>query len=201
MKQLFRWISGIFHPLLLPFVGTLLLFQTGFYSQLPLTYKLYVQGLVFFTTAILPALAILFLRHKGVVTDLDVSVRSQRVIPYAIFVLTYAITVFLLVRVALPWTVVKLYLGSLLSILVAFFITLKWKISAHTMAFGCLTGGSFVICLEQHVNPLFFFAVLLLLAGLQATSRVYLKAHSLAQAGGGYMLGVVCVCGLYFLIP
>lgn len=201
MIQFFRWISGILHPLLLPFVGTVLVFQTGYYRQLPVSYKLYVEGLVFFTTALLPALAILFLRKRGVVTDLDVSVRSQRAIPYAIFALAYLATVLLLVRVALPWTVVKLFLGSLVSIVIAFLITLKWKISAHTMAYGCLTGGAFLICLEQYVNPLLFFVFLLLLAGLQATSRVYLKAHSLAQAGGGFALGVVCVCGMYFLIP
>jgi membrane-associated phospholipid phosphatase len=201
MIQFFRWISGILHPLLLPFVGTVLLFQTGFYRQLPMSYKLYVEGLVFFTTALLPALAILILRRKGVVADLDVSIRSQRIIPYVIFILAYLVTVLLLIRAALPWTVVKLYLGSLVSIFIAFFITLKWKISAHTMAYGCLAGGSFVVCLEQHVNPLLFFVVLLLLAGLQATSRVYLRAHSLAQAGGGFALGVVCVCGMYFLIP
>lgn len=201
MTQLFKWISGILHPLFLPFVGTLLLFQTGLYSQLPLTYKLYVQGLVFFTTALIPALAIFFLRHKGLVTDLDVSVRSQRVIPYAIFMFAYAITILLLIKVALPWTVVKLYLGSLLSIIIAFVITLKWKISAHTMAFGCLTGASLLICLEQYVNPLIFFVVLFLLAGLQASSRVYLKAHSLAQAGGGFLLGVLSVFATYLFIP
>jgi len=201
MTQLFRWISGILHPMLLPFIGTILLFQTGLYSQWPISYKLYVQGLVFITTAILPALAILLLRRKGVITDLDVSVRSQRVIPYLVFGLTYAATVFFLMRAAFPWTIVKLFLGSLLSILVAFIITLKWKISAHTMSFGCLTGGAFVICLEQHVNPLLFFVVLFVLAGLQASSRVYLKAHTLAQAGVGFVLGVVCICGMYFLIP
>lgn len=201
MIQLFRWISGILHPLLLPFIGILLVFQTGLYSQLPQSYKLYVQGIVFLTTAILPALAILFLRRRGVVTDLDVSERSQRVIPYLIFGLTYTVSVIFLIRAALPWTIVKLFMGSLLSIIVALFITLKWKISAHTMAYGCLSGGAFVICLEQHVNPLLFFVVLLLLAGVQASSRVYLKAHSLAQACGGFALGVVCVCGMYFLIP
>lgn len=201
MIQFFKWISGILHPLLLPFVGTILLFQTGFYRQLPLSYKMYVVGLVFFTTALLPALAILFLRKRGVVTDLDVSIRSQRIIPYVIFVVSYLVTVLLLIRVALPWTVVKLYLGSLVSIFIASLITLRWKISAHTMAYGCLTASAFVVCLEQRINPLWFFVVLLLLAGLQATSRVYLKAHSLAQTGGGFALGLACVCGIYFLIP
>lgn len=201
MIQLFRWISGILHPLFLPFIGTILLFQTGMYGQLPLAYKLYVQGLVFITTTIIPTLAILFLRRKGVVSDLDVSVRSQRMVPYAIFMLTYAAAIILLIKVALPWSILKLYLGSLLSIFIAFLITLRWKISAHTMAYGCLTGGSFVVCLEQHVNPVFFFVVLILLAGLQASSRVYLKAHTLAQTGAGFALGVVCVCGMYFLIP
>ncbi len=201
MTQLFRWVSGILHPLLLPFIGTLLLFQTGIYDVYPSSYKLYIQGLILLNTAIIPGLAILYLKRRGLVTDLDVSVRSQRVIPYAIFILTYVAAIYFMIRAALPWTVVKLYLGSLFSLFVAFFITLKWKISAHTMAYGCMTGGSFVVCLEQHVNPLLFFVVLFLLAGLQATSRVYLKAHSMSQACGGFVLGVVSVCGVYFLIP
>jgi len=201
MTQLFRWVSGILHPLLLPFFGAILFFQAGIYSLYPVQYKIYMQGLVLLNTGLIPAIGIWFLKKKGLVTDLDVSVRSQRIIPYAIIFITYLVTVILLIRSAVPWVVVKLYMGSLLSIVLAFFITLKWKISAHTMAYGCLVAGSFLICYDQHINPLAFFVFLLLLAGLQATSRIYLKAHTLSQAGGGFALGIASVCSMYFLIP
>lgn len=201
MTHFFKWVSGILHPLLLPFFGTVLLFQTGLYRLLPLSYKLFVVGVVIFATMLVPALVILIFRKKGLVTDLDVSVRSQRTIPYLVFILIYLAMVLMLVRVSLPWPALKLYLGSLLAILIAFFVTLKWKISAHTMAFGCLSASAFIVCLHQHVNPMPFFVVLLLLAGLQASSRLYLKAHTLAQTGGGFLLGALSVCGTYFLIP
>ncbi|NLT03184.1 MAG: hypothetical protein GXY09_04910 [Bacteroidales bacterium] len=201
MTTLFKWVSGILHPLLLPFIGAILFFQAGVYVLYPMNYKLYVAGLVFLTTGILPALAILLLRQQGVVADLDVSVRSQRVWPYAIIFLAYLGTIVLLFKVAIPWAIIKLYLGSLLSIVLAFLITLKWKISAHTMSFGCLIAGIIIVCLQQQLNPTLLLSICFLLAGLQASSRLYLKAHTVAQAASGFLLGALSVTSLYLLIP
>lgn len=201
MTALFKWISGVFHPLILPLIGSLLFFQAGVYGLYPVNYKMYVIGMVFLTTGIIPGVAIWLLRQQGVVADLDVSVRSQRIWPYTIIFLAYLAAILLLLKVAIPWVIIKLYLGSLLSIVAAFFITLKWKISAHTMSFGCLIAGIVIVCLDQQLNPTLLVAASLLLAGLQATSRLYLKAHSVAQAGSGFLLGVASVCSVYYLIP
>jgi membrane-associated phospholipid phosphatase len=201
MTTFFKWVSGILHPLLLPLIGTLLFFKAGVYGLYPLNYKLYVISLVFLTTGILPAVAIWLLRQQGVVADLDVSIRSQRIWPYTIIFMAYLATILLLLRVAIPWSIVKLYLGSLFSIVMAFLITLKWKISAHTMSFGCLAAGIVIVCLQQQLNPTLLLSVCFLLAGLQASSRLYLKAHTTAQAASGFLLGVASVCSVYYLIP
>jgi glycine cleavage system H protein len=153
MTQFFKWVSGILHPLLLPFFGILLLFQVGTLAMYPTTYKLYILILILLNTGLLPGLIILYLSKKGIVSDLDVSDRKQRVLPYIIIFVLYLLMVLLLTKTSLPWFVVKLYMGSLLSIVVSFIITLKWKISAHTMAYGCLVGGSFIVCLNQRINP------------------------------------------------
>jgi membrane-associated phospholipid phosphatase len=201
MAYIFRLVSGIFNPMLLPFFGAILFFQAGSYGLYSFEYKLYIQGIVLLNTGLLPGLGIWMLKKYGYVSDMNVTVRKERVIPYIIILVTYSATIALLIRLQVPWLAVKLYFGVLLAIFLAFFITLKWKISAHTMSFGCLVASSFIVCLNQGISPLVFFVILLLLAGLQATSRVYLKAHTLGQVGGGFLLGIVSICTTYYLIP
>jgi len=197
----FKVVSNILHPLLLPFIGSVLLFEAGSYSLYPLSYKWYAEGLILINTGVLPGILIWLLKKMGKISDLDVSIRSERLFPYLIMFITYAGTVYLLYRIHFPWSLIKLFMGVVLAIFLALFITLKWKISAHTMAFGCLVAGSFIVCLEQGIIPLFFLVMLLLTAGLQAASRIYLRAHTLGQVALGFVHGGVCVCSTYFLIP
>jgi len=201
MKNFFKIISGIFHPMLLPLFGTILLFQVGMFKMYPLEYQLYIEGIVILNMGILPSLGILLLKKNGHITDLDVSVRSERVFPYLISLITCIGAVFLLIRFKMPWLVVKLFMGSILATVIAFIITFKWKISAHTIAFGCLIASSFLICLNQGVNPMIYFVILLLFAGLQATSRVYLGSHTIGQVTAGSVVGIISVCATYLLIP
>jgi membrane-associated phospholipid phosphatase len=201
MRTFFRIISGIFHPMLLPFFGTILLFQVGIFRMYPLEYQLYIEGIVLLNMGILPSLAIFLLMKNGHISDLDVSVRNERIFPYLISLITCAGAVFLLIRFKMPWIIVKLFMGSVLATLIAFLITLKWKISAHAIAFGCIIASSFLVCFNQGYNPMFYFIAVLLLAGLQGTSRVYLGAHSVGQVAAGSALGFLSVCATYFLIP
>jgi membrane-associated phospholipid phosphatase len=201
MRTFQQIISGILHPMLLPFFGTVLIFQLGAFSELPLSYHLYVEGVVLLNMGIIPGLGIWLLLKSGHISDLDVSSRSERIFPYLIFVVTSLTACYILYRSLMPWWIVKLYLGSVLATVLAFFITLKWKISAHTTAFGCLIAAAFLICLEESIHPVFLLSVLLMLAGIQASSRLYLKAHTLSQVFCGFGLGVVSVCAAFFLIP
>lgn len=201
MQTFFKIVSGILHPMLLPLFGTILLFQVGAFKMYPLEYKLYIEGIIFLNMGLLPALGIYLLKRTGHISDMDVSVRNERVFPYVISLITCTGAIFLLIRYQMPWMIVKLFIGSIAATLIAFLITLKWKISAHVIAFGCLVASSFLVCLSQGVNPVYFFVILLLLAGLQATSRVYLKAHTLGQVVAGFSLGFLSVCISFYLIP
>ncbi|HET9570251.1 MAG TPA: hypothetical protein VFP20_02425 [Bacteroidales bacterium] len=194
-------ISGILHPLTLPFFGTILLLNIGIFGELPMSYRLYVEGIVLLNMGLFPALGIFLLLKGGHISDLDVSKRTERIFPYLIVLISSAIGCYLLYRVQMPWWVIKLFLGSIFSTILAFFITLKWKVSAHTMAFGCLIGSAILICIQEAINPLLIMSILFLLAGVQASSRLYLKAHTLGQVSCGFLLGVFSVTTIYFLIP
>ena len=194
-------ISAIFHPMTLPLFGTILLLELGIFGQLPLTYRLYIDAVVFINMGIIPGLGIWLLLKTGLVSDLDVSKRSERLLPYLIVILTAIAACVLLYRAQMPWWTIKLYFGSVIATFIAFFITLKWKISAHTLAFGCLIGSAVLVSLKVSMNPVLILSIMLLLAGLQASSRLYLKAHTLGQVFGGFVLGFVSVNASFFLIP
>lgn len=194
-------ISAILHPLTLPLLGTILLLNIGIFGELPLSYRLYVEGIVALNMGLFPALGIFLLMKGGHISDLDVSKRSERIFPYLIVLISSLSGVYLLYRVQMPWWVLKMFIGSALSTIVAFFITLRWKISAHTMAFGCLIGSAILICLQEGINPVLILSLMFLLAGLQASSRLYLKAHTLGQVCCGFLLGAVSVAMSYYLIP
>jgi len=194
-------ISGILHPLTLPFLGTILLLNIGIFGELPMSYRLYVEGIVMLNMGLFPALGIFLLMKSGHISDLDVSKRAERIFPYLIVLISSAVGCYLLYRVQMPWWIIKMFIGSILSTILAFFITLKWKISAHTMAFGCIMGSAILVCMQEAINPLFILSILFLLAGVQAASRLYLKAHTLGQVSGGFLLGAVSVATTYYLIP
>ncbi len=201
MHKIQQIISGILHPLTLPLFGTILLLELGIFGEVPLTYKLYLEAIVLFNTALIPGVGILLMKKTGLVSDLDVSKRSERIWPYFIVILTGIATCVMLYRAQLPWWAVKLFLASTIATLLAFFITLKWKISAHTLAFGCLIGSAIIVCFKLALNPLAIISLLIVLAGFQASSRVYLKAHTLGQVTGGFFLGVSTEFLVFFLIP
>lgn len=201
MHKTLQIISGILHPLTLPFIGTILLLNIGVFGELPMSYRLYVEGIVMLNMGLFPALGIFLLMKGGHISDLDVSKRTERIFPYLIVLISSAAGCYLLYRVQMPWWIIKLFIGSILSTILAFFITLKWKISAHTMAFGCLIGSAILICLQEAINPLLIMSLLFLFAGIQASSRLYLKAHTLAQVYCGFLLGAVSVATTFYLIP
>lgn len=201
MRKTQQLISAVLHPLTLPFFGILLLLNIGMFSELPLSYRMYVEGIVLLNMCIIPGLGIYLLMKSGHVSDLDVSKRSERIFPYTIVLLSSLAGCFLLYRIQLPWWVIKLFLGTALATFLAFFITLRWKISAHTMAFGCLIGSAILVAIREAMNPLFILSSLFILAGLQAGSRLYLKAHTTGQVACGFLLGIVSVTVAYYLIP
>ena len=65
-----------------------------------------------------------------------------------------------------------------------------WKISAHTAAIGGTTGAVLAFSLILGFYPLWWFCILLLLAGVVGTGRMLLRLHSLGEIVGGFLVGL-----------
>lgn len=194
MKQFLKVISFVFQPLLMPTFGIGMLLFTNlalFYTDI---WKWFALGGTFLFTAILPATPILMMMRKGQIRDLYISKREQRTFPYLFSLLAYIFwTVFMWRVLQVPFFIVAMGIGSVLSIIIITLINMKWKISAHLSGIGGLTGGVFAFCYVMAVNPVWLMILMLAISALTALSRIELKAHTPAQTLAGFTVGFLMV--------
>lgn len=201
MRTFLKIISYVFQPLLMPLYGIIILLQTpdfGFYSSW--YHIIAIVGTILFT-GILPALPIFLMMRKGEIRDLFISKREERTMPYLFSMLAYVFWVLFLWRTLDFQPNLLIYaIGCVVAIIAMTFINLKWKISAHLTGIGGLAGGIFGVCYQMSINPVWLFVAVIIVSGLVAVSRLYLKAHTLGQVIAGYLLGfiLVFVPGLFF---
>ena len=194
MNTFFKIITYIFQPLLIPTYGIILLMQLSLFQLFPTSYRLFaIAGTVLFT-CILPSLPILFMMKNQQISDIFISKREERTMPYLFSLLAYIFWVLFLWRtLQFPMEFVLLAIGSIVSVVLMVFINLKWKISAHTAGMGGLIGGIFGVAFVAAINPVWIITAAIIIAGLVAISRILLKAHTLSQVIGGFFLGFACV--------
>lgn len=190
MKSIAHLISTIFQPLLMPIYGVMLLFVYTYFGVHYLQqFWVIIIPVALFSFAI-PAILIFILYKIGVISDLSLKIRSERIYPYVITLISYSVMIFFYYRMHMPTWFLMIMVSTVAIMIVAILITLKWKISAHMFGIGGLIGGAMSVSyFVEHSNPYFMFMGLFIIAGLVGTSRLILKRHTLAQVIAGFLLG------------
>jgi hypothetical protein len=184
-------ISFIFHPVILPALGFLLLLNTGLYDfLLSGQAKRYLLLVIFFTTATLPMLSIAMLALNPKF-DFLMRERRDRIMPLLFATVFYYIGFVLLSRIHfLP--VFKLFMiASVLLIVALLLISVKWNISIHMAAAGAVTATLFAISFRGGVNPTGALVVMVLVSGITGTAQLLLEKNDLKQLLAGYLLGFI----------
>lgn len=198
--KLAKIISIIFHPILLPTLGFLLLFISGFYNtMLTAEAKRYILLVIFFSTATLPMLSIAVLAFNPNFNFL-MPVSSDRIVPLLFTSVFYYIGFVLLGQIHfLP--VFKLFMiASVLLIIMLLLVSFKWKISIHMAAIGAVTAMFFALSFRAGVNPKSAIVILILISGLIGTAHLILNKSNILQLAAGYILGfAVLYPVIYFL--
>ena len=133
------------------------------------------------TTALLPSLFILAAHRAGYVGSLDLTCRSERVIP-SLFAAGCAATAYpLLVRWEAPTVLIAVGLAIALQLGALALVTTVWKVSYHAAAAGGLAALAY--SLEGATVGLALVAV----AALVGWARVRLRRHTRAQVAFGLL--------------
>lgn len=189
MQKLAKAISYLFHPLLMPTIGILLLMNTGFYFALiSFEAKKFILLIIFTSTFLLPLISIgLMLAASRF--KLDLNKHSDRVFPLMSTALFYYLGYYFMGKLPVFPIYRILLIGSILTIALLLIISIKWKISAHLAGIGGLVGAILALSLRLSINSSDLLAGLILIAGLLGTSRILLEKHTPLQVYAGFFLG------------
>ncbi|MBL4754641.1 MAG: hypothetical protein JKY52_13740 [Flavobacteriales bacterium] len=187
-----KLISTVFHPLFMPLMGMLLVFNSSSYinSSIPKNIQWVTLFTIFIFTCLFPMLNILYLHRKGLINSVYLETREERQLPYGITIAFYFILYYFLKELQLPPVLYLVILGSTLASVMAFIINLKWKISAHMIGIGGMIGAILGISERLTLDLNSILIALFCIAGLIGFSRLRLKAHSPFQIYLGFFVGM-----------
>ncbi len=191
MKQFLRIASYLFHPLLMPLLGTLIYyFITPRYIESEvIQLKLVAITII---TVLVPLVSFMMLKNMKLVSSMRLEQVHERKAPLIIQCL---LLLLILKMVFNPYDSIELYyffLGILFSSISAFVLTIfKFKVSLHMIAIAGVT--FFVVALSAHFgkNLILMLSFLFLVNGWVASSRLEAKAHSPAELTVGFIIGLV----------
>ena len=195
-----RIMSMVFTPFYLPIVGLIALFSFSYLSIFPWMYKLQVLVMVYLFTILMPTVMIhLYRRYQGW-NLIELGLRERRMVPYVISILCYLSCVWLLKSMNVFHFVSSILMAALLVQIVCAIINVWWKISTHTAAIGGVAGALFAFSVIFVFNPVWWFCLVLVVAGIMGSARMILRQHSLAQVVAGFGVGFFCASiGILYL--
>ncbi|GAB3333928.1 hypothetical protein GCM10027299_41830 [Larkinella ripae] len=193
-----RVLSAVFHPLLMPtLLFSILLFvapgSLGV-DTYGLAFKLSLLVLIAICTFLVPAFLIFFLYRTGFVRSLHMEELHDRRVPYFMTALLYTTTtLFFAFQFSNAVPEIGIVLGSItVSVTLVGLISLFWKISAHSVGISGMVGALVAVAIKSgEVSLLYPLLALIVLAGLLASARLRLNAHTPAQIAAGMGLGLL----------
>ncbi len=202
-------LSVVLHPLLVPTYIFAILFglapELVGVTALSASARISLLVLLFLNTFVAPALVIYYLYRLGFVKSLQLETLRDRRLPYVISLIIYALSTYLFGWQFQPVSElapqIAVVLGSIaVSLLFVTLISLSWQISAHGVGMGGLLGALGGVILRYGDFSLFLpFVLSVVAAGLLASARLRLDAHTPAQVYAGLSLGVVVSMAAVFL--
>jgi len=131
---------------------------------------------------------------KGKLTDLDISKREQRLVPFLYTIGCMAISLALLVVLSVPKELLATFTGMVCAVALALLVThfARWKISLH------LIGISGAVLTLGLLASAWYFSLTPLIA-LVGWARWRVKAHTPMQAAAGAFLASAVTIAVYLL--
>ena len=192
MLRIARIISLVFTPFSIPFLSFLVLFLFTYLHVLPTLYKVYVLGVVYCFTILLPTLAIFLFRKINGWSTGEIAERRRRYMPILFTIFFYACCWWLMKRLNLPPYMVGIIFSALLVSLICFVCNLKWKLSEHMAGAGGVIGGLVAFAALFGYNPVYWLCLFIFIAGLLGSARIVLGHHTLGEVLGGFGVGLAC---------
>lgn len=202
-------VSVLLHPLLIPTYMLVLLllvnpFLFGINSIGERNGRLTLL-MVFLYTFFVPMISVIVMRFLGMMKSLEMTDRTERIGPFLVTGVLYLWIFYNFWNSpVIPTAYTAFMLGVVIALFAAFFVNLFSKISLHAVGMGGLvamvgitmllfSGSSFTLALGEwgtySVSVTLLLVLVVFLAGLVGTCRLFLQAHEPIDLYGGYLVG------------
>lgn len=148
-------------------------------------------AVVFFNSFVMPVIAIATMKGIGFIESFEMRDSKERIIPFIAAMVFYLWT-FLAVKSSfnLGGYFNMFILGAVISLMVSFFINLFHKLSIHMVGASGLLMALILTAITAVKPVLPLILGVMLLNGLIASARLYLKAHTNREIYTGFLVGI-----------
>lgn len=208
MKIIARLFSFLFHPLLFPTYGALLILATnphlyGYFGE-----KIHVVWLIiiFALTFVFPVIWLIMMKRLEMIESFHLETAKERIIPFIATATFYLWTAWMFkpsatMKIPPNQLIFFMMLGACAAVFLGFFINIFIKISLHTIATGCLLGLVLAIIRFSTYDLRLLLLGFILLAGAIGTARLILNAHTQREVYLGYFVGFTGQFVAFNIIP
>lgn len=188
-------LSWLLVPLLIPFYATLLLFGLSPLQGAAPEVKTVVCLIIFAINVALPMALVYLLKLFGLVNDIGLNQRRERLIPYIITILAFGGSGWFMASKGAQLWVVMFFIGGGVAALINMLINFRWKISAHAAAVAGIIAMLIRLRTEWAASEsiMTWTIIWILLAGLLGSARIWLGRHTVWQVLAGYAVGFLSV--------
>jgi hypothetical protein len=191
MNTILKSVSFIFHPILMPMLGVIFYFsKSPRYIPIEIIQAKLIS--LFILTVLLPILLYFLLKTMGKTTTIYLESTKERVAP---LILNSIIILLVLFRVLPSSEILELYyffIGILISTLSCLILAiLKFKASIHMVAIAGVFMFYVALSLHFSININGTIALMVILIGAIATSRLHMQAHNYKELIIGFFIGLV----------
>lgn len=191
MNTIYKGISYIFHPLLMPFFGSLIYFLNAprFIPEEVVIAKIFSLIII---TILVPIVIFYFLKNVGVIGADNLKDVKQRRIPMLLQSLIFLLVIKMLLDIYNYPELYFFFLGILFSSLVSIFLILFGiKISLHMIGIASVTMFTIVLSIHFSINLTLLIAVMIVINGLLATYKLHQRIHSSIEVLLGFLTGII----------
>lgn len=202
MNRLLKYPSYLFHPIWMPFAGTFIYFLKvpRFFPEEVIKAKLMAVAIM---TLFIPIVFFFMLRTLNQARGIFLESVEERKWPLLFYCVIQLVILQYIVNRFDFMELYHFYKGILISTLVtAVFVYFKKKISLHLVGLTGLIGFMVVLSYFYKLNMIPLIAILMIISGLTATSRLHMKAHTSGELFWGTVVGFtpqILVLQLWFV--
>jgi hypothetical protein len=188
------------HPIVIPTIGVMLYFLL-IPNNLTSKQKLMVLSLVFIVTYLIPLLLIVLFKKLRFIKSYKIESIKERKLPVALMVFLFYLLGTTINNVANLRDLGLLFYATSLALFIIYVLFFfRIKASVHLLSLGIFTGFFMILSNIHSKSFLIVIIILFLLAGVLATARLALKAHTSKEIYVGFFIGLLSTSIVYILL-